>query len=279
MRTLSVNRLLFCPSQPRPVTFTTPEAYVRLQKLNFGRNGRISLRFKTIEPNGLLLFNGGQRGATEFVAVEMFDGIVYFVVNFGDGVQRYPMSSGRADDGREHHVKIARSRGRVTLSFDDEETAHRVRNDNPINLATFLYVGGVNAPSGLPWHLWTRAFTAKNMFVGCLWDLRVNPGDEDDIVDLPAFVKDQGVEGMEEGCRSMSEECAARPCINGVCRDRATGFFCDCSATPYTSARCNIREFTRCSSTVSVEIKKYHRLMFAVGFHDLKLEGCKLNYL
>ena len=238
-------------SQPRPVTFIKPESFVRLRKLDFGQNGRISLHFKTIEPNGLLLFNGGRRGSSDFIAIEMFDGIVYFIINYGDGVHRYPLSAARADDGRAHHIQVQRSSDRITLSLDNVSMAHRTRptrrappGDNHLDLATFLYVGGVENPSTLPWHLWTRGRTVENFFVGCMWDLRVNPGDENDIVDLPAFIRSQGIAGMEEGCRSMTEDCAVGPCVNGVCHDRATGYLCDCSATPYTSTRCNTCELT-----------------------------------
>ena len=51
-----------------------------------GKAGSIDFKMRTVEPHGLLLFNGGRPGGADFFAVEMYDGILYAVLNLGDGV-------------------------------------------------------------------------------------------------------------------------------------------------------------------------------------------------
>ena len=48
---------------------------------------------------------------------------------------------------------------------------------------TFFFVGAVNNPARLPWHLWTRD---GRFFVGCVWGVRLNGGD---VEDLPRFLR------------------------------------------------------------------------------------------
>lgn len=43
----------------------------------------IDFMFKTREANGLIMFNGGKK--EDFVAVELVDGHINYVVNVGDG--------------------------------------------------------------------------------------------------------------------------------------------------------------------------------------------------
>lgn len=43
-----------------PISFETPEAFIRLPKWNTKRTGSISFDFRTTEPNGLILFTHGR---------------------------------------------------------------------------------------------------------------------------------------------------------------------------------------------------------------------------
>ena len=65
---------------------------------------------RTVEPDGLLMNTLGRRGSNDFAAVELYDGILYFVVNVGDGVHHIRASENVMNDGQPHAVSTQRSR-------------------------------------------------------------------------------------------------------------------------------------------------------------------------
>jgi len=91
----------------------------------------------------------------------------------------------------------------------------------------------VNNAARLPWHLWTRN---GQFFVGCIWGVRINGGD---VEDLPRFAADQGVRGVEPGCKTKPLACAHPQCSTGVCEDRTDRFICDCTNTSYSGQLCD----------------------------------------
>jgi len=72
---------------------------------------------RTVEPDGLLLYNGGQSRYRDFFAIELYDGIASVVIDLGDGVYRYPMAgpTRRIDDGVTHFLRVVREE---RLEFD-----------------------------------------------------------------------------------------------------------------------------------------------------------------
>ncbi len=75
------------------IMFKRRGAYLRLSKWEGTTQNSLSITYRTVEPHGLLLYNGGNPGLRDFVAIEIFDGIPYFVIDLGDAVQRYPFTS------------------------------------------------------------------------------------------------------------------------------------------------------------------------------------------
>ena len=82
-------------------------AYLRLSKWEGTTQNSLSITYRTVEPHGLLLYNGGNPGLRDFVAIEIFDGIPYFVIDLGDAVQRYPFTSVPTNDGRPHTLQVS----------------------------------------------------------------------------------------------------------------------------------------------------------------------------
>ena len=48
----------------------------------------------------------GHRSSNDFAAVELYDGILYFVINVGDGVHHIRASEEIVNDGQPHAVSI-----------------------------------------------------------------------------------------------------------------------------------------------------------------------------
>ena len=64
------------------MTFTSHGSYVGLPQLKAFYDLDIHFQFRTLEPNGLIMFNAGQK--TDFLAIELLEGHVHLVFNIGD---------------------------------------------------------------------------------------------------------------------------------------------------------------------------------------------------
>ena len=171
--------------KPSGITFTEPKAFIRMPKWDFKKNGELTFKFRTHEPNGLMVYNGGQPGRRDFVALEMYDGIPYFIIDLGDGVHRYPFSMVPLNDGEMHELSVWRYDRNVRLSTDNSTTEYNIPSrESDLDLGTFLFVGGLDNPRNMPWHMWNRK---PAHYVGCLWDLKINSRS----ADLGDYVKDQ----------------------------------------------------------------------------------------
>lgn len=127
-----------------PATFKSKHSYVGLPMLKAYSNIFVDFRFKSLEPNGLLFYNGGKRG--EFLAVELVNGHVHYVFDMGDGpVTMRDRSRVHMNDNRWHSVTIRRPGPKThTLIVDDAiEVATASGNNMHLELEGILYVGGV----------------------------------------------------------------------------------------------------------------------------------------
>lgn len=88
------------------IQFTRRGAYLRLPKLEGQTRNSLTLTYRTEEPHGLVLYNGGVAGSQDFVAIELFDGIPYFVIDLGDLVHRYPFTTTPTNDAKPHTLQV-----------------------------------------------------------------------------------------------------------------------------------------------------------------------------
>ncbi|KAJ8963148.1 hypothetical protein NQ318_018613 [Aromia moschata] len=97
----------------RPVTFRSKHTFIGLPMLRAYSSIHIDFMFKTREANGLIMFNGGKK--EDFVAVELVDGHINYVVNVGDGtVTLRDTVKSHLNDNRWHTVGIRRLPGLLT---------------------------------------------------------------------------------------------------------------------------------------------------------------------
>ena len=155
-----------------PVTFTTSESYLRTHTWDIrNRGGEIKFKFLTNDPHGLLLFNGDSK---YFIALELFDGDLYIVYNFGSGTKRVKFTDEVVIDGKPHDVRVNIDPLQSFLELDIDGFSKRVdlsKNDHFINpFPGDMYVGWVNQRMAkrLPW-----ALLSSKGFRGCLIEFEV----------------------------------------------------------------------------------------------------------
>lgn len=231
------------PSGKQPITFVTKHSHLRLPAWNAVYRGTLEFNFRTVEPTGLILFSGSQ-SRNDFIAVEIYDAILYLVINLGNKAQRFRFSGVQIDDGKPHYVRIERDGRDLKLTLDNEERQDTIDGtDTSLELGAIFFVGGVDRKERLPWHVWTGDAAGialgedRKYFRGCIWDLKMN-GQES--IDLESYVQEQKITGIESGCRDVPVDCETDPCHAGTCTERVNGFFCDCSQTNFTGKRCEL---------------------------------------
>lgn len=155
-----------------PVTFATSESYLRTHTWDIrNRGGEIKFKFQTNDPHGLLLFNGDRK---YFIALELFDGDLYIVYNFGSGTNRVKFSDEVVIDGNPHDVRISIDPLQSFLELQIDSFRKRVdlsKDDHFVNpFPGDMYIGwvGPNIEKRLPWGL----FSSKG-FRGCLIEFEV----------------------------------------------------------------------------------------------------------
>ena len=116
---------------------------------------------------GLILFAGDPRG--DYIAVELVDGRLYFIHNFGRRERRTQFSQRIVADGQAHEVEMRFYGSHVDLRVDDVRERLDLTSGErlPASLGT-MYVAGFPNYQQLPWMVWSR-----ESYLGCLTDLRV----------------------------------------------------------------------------------------------------------
>lgn len=223
-----------CPSgDPQdPVTFTTRESHLVSEKdvKNFaptdltnlqvlppwetGKQSSISFKFRTKEPNGIIILATGSKqpraknvswkfrlklGAVVdlyfcnfqpvLIAIELLNGHIYIHLDLGSGASKIRASRRRVDDGDWHDLILRRNGRDAKVSVDGVWNDFRTPGDGTIlELDGHMYVGGVGpAYNSVAWPaaIWTA--TLRQGFVGCLRDLVLSGK----AIDIAAFARVQ----------------------------------------------------------------------------------------
>lgn len=132
----------------------------------------VDFMFKTREANGLIFFNGGRK--QDFIAVELVDGHINYVINVGDGPVRLRDNiRTHLNDNRWHTVGIRRPTPKQhTLMVDDDLVVATTDGSGNLELEGILYLGGLH--KDLYAQLPQEELHSKHGFEGCLAGLDFN---------------------------------------------------------------------------------------------------------
>lgn len=249
---------------PEPLSFLDSDSHLRLTPgWQAPRQGSISFKFRTNEPDGLILYNGPQeRNQSDFMAFELLDGQLFFVLNLGSGALRLQATAEKVNDGnRWHTVTVHRDgqEGRVSVDqlstdFSTPGRAKRLdlgmftlaRHDmayiRGCVLGDTLYVGGISWTGNETTSPAVHAATLRRGFIGCFRDLRLNGLVVDLVSALAAKPKSANI---QLGCFETLSLCSSNPCKNdGICEEGYNRYTCDCTPTFYEGDTCEVEPLT-----------------------------------
>ncbi|XP_033734709.1 LOW QUALITY PROTEIN: neurexin-2-like [Pecten maximus] len=229
------------PVLRNPVTFKSKEAYAQLEKLSAYLEFSVYFKFKTTEPDGLIMYNGGR--GQDFLAFELQGGYLHYVYNTGAGAKRVVVNTiNRLNDNEWHDVRLLRPvMDKQTIRVDDQHpTVESMHGSDTLhfNLEGMLYVGGVSKTmyNSLP-----KLISSRHGFQGCLASLDLN-GPRPDILNDSIKV----FSSIARGCQDLkalidrpSNNCHQYACLNkGRCVQQWNSYTCDCDMTSYTGPMC-----------------------------------------
>ncbi|XP_055018493.1 neurexin-1a isoform X6 [Boleophthalmus pectinirostris] len=123
----------------------------------------ITLSFKTLQRNGLMLHTGK---SADYVNLALKNGAVSLVINLGSGAFEALVEpvAGKFNDNDWHDVKVTRNLRQVTISVDGILTTTGYTQEDYTMLGSddFFYVGGSPSTADLP------GSPVSNNFMGCL---------------------------------------------------------------------------------------------------------------
>ena len=179
----------------------------------------ISFKFRTNEPNGLILLTTGNKPGkvttaaatapsphlgrghridsqivkfpfqSDLFAVELLNGHIYIHVDLGSGAAKVRASRRRVDDGSWHELILRRTGRECKVSIDGQWNDFRTPGDSTqFELDAPIYLGGTGVTYGSvnwPPAIWTA--TLRQGYIGCLRDLVLSGKP----VDIAAFARQQ----------------------------------------------------------------------------------------
>lgn len=236
-----------------PVTFLFSQSFLSLPKWGAYKNGSISLKFRTNEGNGVLIFSHGIRNTAasddfdsnyDYFAIELLSGHVFLLMNMGSGAMKVKASNRRVDDSNWHTVRMTRDGRTGRVSVDDNSVAFIApASATDLDLEGSLFVGAVGTtgflttPSATRWppaELWSASL--GHGFVGCLQSLVLNGVPQD----LSSHAHEQDSGGVRVGCDPPSKShCHTVGCHNqGTCAEGWNRRICLCASTGYSGPNC-----------------------------------------
>ncbi|XP_041428928.1 neurexin-3 isoform X20 [Xenopus laevis] len=215
-----------------PVNFKTKASYLTVSTLQAYTSMHLFFQFKTISPDGFILFNSGD--GNDFIAVELVKGYIHYVFDLGNGANIIKGNSERPlNDNQWHNVVITRDNSNThTLKVDTKAVTQVINGAKNLDLKGELYIAGIaqSKHSTLP-----KLVASRDGFEGCLASVDLNGR-------LPDLIGDalQRIGQIERGCEGPTNTCQEDSCANqGVCMQQWEGFACDCSMTSYSGNYCN----------------------------------------
>ncbi|XP_023227763.1 neurexin-3-like [Centruroides sculpturatus] len=219
------------------------------------RGGSLNLKFRTNEPNAVLLYNGGTEG--NYFALELLDGHIFLLLNLGSDTVKVQATSRKVADGHWHTVSLRKTGKSGRITTDESSVDFTTSgNSNQLDLTGPLYVGGIAPNEKLPSEMW-----AGNLlygFVGCIRNLVINSK----AIDIASYAKQQDSGSIQPSCHAPPNHCDSRPCLNeGICIPGWNRFTCDCSDTPYIGPIC-----AKAATTVNFDGDQYMKIILGEGF-------------
>ncbi|XP_045845367.1 contactin-associated protein-like 4 isoform X2 [Meles meles] len=242
-------------------SFNTEASYLHFPTFHGELSADVSFFFKTTASSGVFLEN---LGITDFIRIELRSpAVVTFSFDVGNGPFEISVQSpAHFNDNQWHHVRVERNMKEASLQVDQllpKIQPAPADGHVLLQLNSQLFVGGTA--------------TRQRGFLGCIRSLQLNG------MSLDLEERAKVTPGVEPGCRGHCSS-YGKLCQNGgKCREKLSGFSCDCTFSAYTGPFCSkeISAYFGSGASVIYNFQENYSLnknssSHAASFHgDMKL--------
>ncbi|XP_006860215.1 PREDICTED: contactin-associated protein-like 4 [Chrysochloris asiatica] len=242
-------------------SFNTEASYLHFPTFHGELSADVSFFFKTTASSGVFLEN---LGITDFIRIELRSPVeVTFSFDVGNGPFEISVRSPtHFNDNQWHHVRVERNVKEASIGVDQlsRKTQPAPADGHALlQLNSQLFVGGTA--------------TRQRGFLGCIRSLQLN-GLALDLEDRATVTP-----GVEPGCGGHCGSYGKLCRHGGKCREKPSGFSCDCTFSAYTGPFCSneISAYFGSGSSVIYNFQENYSLSknsssHAASFHgDMKL--------
>uniref|UniRef100_A0A8C0ULA0 Contactin-associated protein-like 4 n=2 Tax=Cyanistes caeruleus TaxID=156563 RepID=A0A8C0ULA0_CYACU len=225
-------------------SFNTETSYLHFPTFHGELSADVSFFFKTTASSGVFLEN---LGIQDFIRIELQSpSEVVFSFDVGNGPSEVIVQSRHSlNDNQWHYVKAERNVKEASLQIDQlPQRSHSAPPDGHIRLQlnSQLFVGGTAS--------------RQKGFLGCIRSLRLNGM----ALDLEERAKI--TPGVEPGCPGHCSSYGNLCHNGGKCREKYSGFSCDCSFSAYAGPFCKkeISAYFWTGTSVTYNFQEYYTL-------------------
>uniref|UniRef100_A0A8C6AJK9 Contactin associated protein family member 4 n=1 Tax=Monodon monoceros TaxID=40151 RepID=A0A8C6AJK9_MONMO len=238
-------------------SFNTEASYLHFPTFHGELSADVSFFFKTTASSGVFLEN---LGITDFIRIELRSpAVVTFSFDVGNGPFEISVQSPtHFSDNQWHHVRVERNTKEASVQVDQlSPRTQPAPADGHVllQLNSQLFVGGTA--------------TRQRGFLGCIRSLQLNGM----ALDLEERAK--VTPGVEPGCRGHCSS-YGKLCHNGgKCREKPSGFSCDCTSSAYAGPFCSdeISAYFGSGSSVIYNFQENYSLSKNSSSHAASFHG------
>lgn len=242
----------YIPRNPISFSGKSYSQYRVINKKSIEEEFSLSLRIRTLQPTGNLMYAAG---SVDYNILEVVNGIIQYRFDLGSGEGVVRVSTAYVADGRWHEIKLERDKNsaRITVDGTDNAQGSAPGISDILNLQREdMYLGAEvhRHPTILGFDDIQRGFS------GCMDDIRISrisvplhTSGDNSVAVLKRFAN------VEFSCDANDVltppgPCGSQPCMNGGtckekinsyechCHSRFTGLLCELDTDPCASAPC-----------------------------------------
>uniref|UniRef100_A0AC11CAB3 Contactin associated protein family member 4 n=1 Tax=Ovis aries TaxID=9940 RepID=A0AC11CAB3_SHEEP len=238
-------------------SFNTEASYLHFPTFHGELSADVSFFFKTTASSGVFLEN---LGITDFIRIELHSpAVVTFSFDVGNGPFEISVQSPtHFNDNQWHHVRVERNIKEASVRVDQlSPRTQPAPADGHVllQLNSQLFVGGTA--------------TRQRGFLGCIRSLQLN-GEALDLEERARVTP-----GVEPGCGGHCSSYGRLCHHGGTCREKPSGFSCDCTSSAYAGPFCSdeISAYFGSGSSVIYNFQENYSLSKNSSSHAASFHG------
>ncbi|KAI4534041.1 hypothetical protein MG293_014901 [Ovis ammon polii] len=238
-------------------SFNTEASYLHFPTFHGELSADVSFFFKTTASSGVFLEN---LGITDFIRIELRSpAVVTFSFDVGNGPFEISVQSPtHFNDNQWHHVRVERNIKEASVRVDQlSPRTQPAPADGHVllQLNSQLFVGGTA--------------TRQRGFLGCIRSLQLN-GEALDLEERARVTP-----GVEPGCGGHCSSYGRLCHHGGTCREKPSGFSCDCTSSAYAGPFCSdeISAYFGSGSSVIYNFQENYSLSKNSSSHAASFHG------